>query len=634
MKNLQKLMENLQDSAYFTFCEGDDYYFTINRLKLHLEQHQKNPELAITFNNLIILEEINGKTGYVIWDLIGGPERISTHMLAENNLVGNLGCIFVNSLCLENIEPKLFEMFSGDWFLSLFFSKFGALGFIDKPLSLYRKNGKGFWTGKNQDEKNKFLYDEIEKYDHFFQYSYSKEFTAYKKRLERESNFSIPTTVAVVDDISPHPISAFRYEEFSSILNEIDGSVLLSSGESCHVLGPDKIDELIIDFKRKNPKLATQVGKFNNQEKVQASLLYCVFVGNVHKVLQIAEAEKTPFVFTLYPGGLFGLNNRESDLALRRFMSSPQFMKVIVTNRVTENYLLEKNFCSPDKIEYIWGVVSPRGKLNLEPAKIRYGLDKTDLDICFVAHKYTSDGRDKGFDVFLQMAKLISITRTNVKFHVVGPWDENDYDTGGIRNINFYGVAEQGWFDTFYIDKDLIVSPNASGQIFKGSFDGFPTASVTDAAMRKVAMMVTDPMGLNDDNFEDGKDVLITSNDPTELVANLEFLLDNPSFLTSIAEAGYKKANYLYSVEKQIHPRIEILKNCLAEIEFNQQSEKVDNPRNGFQIEGNEGIHAPLEATGASFQSILYNFIRRMTPRSIKRAIRKVMRVWVIIRGL
>ena len=219
------------------------------------------------------------------------------------------------------------------------------------------------------------------------------------------------------------------------------------------------------------------------------------------------------------------------------------------------------------------------------------------------------------------------------------PFFRPDFDRDGYLKWlhlmqGFYGVAEQGWFDTFYIDKDLIVSPNASGQIFKGSFDGFPTASVTDAAMRKVAMMVTDPMGLNDDNFEDGKDVLITSNDPTELVANLEFLLDNPSFLTSIAEAGYKKANYLYSVEKQIHPRIEILKNCLAEIEFNQQSEKVDNPRNGFQIEGNEGIHAPLEATGASFQSILYNFIRRMTPRSIKRAIRKVMRVWVIIRGL
>ena len=57
----------------------------------------------------------------------------------------------------------------------------------------------------------------------------------------------------------------------------------------------------------------------------------------------------------LYPGGSFGLNNDISNNMLKDIFSNKYFKKVIVSNDIIFNYLLENNFCPVEKIEFLFG---------------------------------------------------------------------------------------------------------------------------------------------------------------------------------------------------------------------------------------------------------------------------------------
>ena len=56
-----------------------------------------------------------------------------------------------------------------------------------------------------------------------------------------------------------------------------------------------------------------------------------MFLDNLKIFFPIIDRLQMPFVFTLYPGGGFRINDPDSDNYLRKYLSSPLFKKVIVT---------------------------------------------------------------------------------------------------------------------------------------------------------------------------------------------------------------------------------------------------------------------------------------------------------------
>ncbi len=606
--NLQRLISLLGDSDYFTFCEGDDYYLSTTRISEHIKLHQSCPQLAVTFNRLLTYDQEN--KSYTVFEPSFMNGEVSTEELARENVIGNLNCAFYNSGLLAKIRPDMFEdMFTGDWMLALYLSQYGSVGLLNRPLNVYRKHEKGIWTGKDERVKTSLLLDSIDRYNKYLTYSYDNYFSHYKKLLgaKQIKQDTRKKAITIIDDISPHPISGFRYEEFTTILKKIPGSRLLTTGESAHILGRDGIDALIIDYKRKYPDLADSVDILYSEEETHSSLLYCDFLGNAYaNMVERAEREQTPFIFTLYPGGMFALYGENSDAMLRRVMSSPCFYKVIVTQRIVYDYLVKNGFCGEDKIEYIWGVVVPTQKLNLNISKKHYGIDKKTIDICFVAHKYSEYGQDKGYDVFISVAKKLSKKYSNVRFHVVGPWDKSILSTDGISSIEYYGVQEQDWFDRFYRDKDIILSPNIDNKISSGGFDGFPTGAVTDASLRKVAMFVTDPLSLNEGRFKDGEEIVLIRHNALDIVEKISYYINHPDGLKKICERGYDKSNALYSFDKQMKPRLRLLRNAMK------------NAR--LELDTNESI------TDTTQVKPLVNYLKRRTPPIIKKVLKVAYR--------
>lgn len=561
--NLKQLIYLLKNSDYFTFCEGDDYYLSSTRIEQHLQYHKKNPETILSFNKLLMYFQNEDKYEVFEPDLKG--RILNTENLITENFIGNFSACFYSSRIFPYIKDDLFDMYTVDWMFNIFSSQYGDIGRLNEPLNVYRKHDNGVWSGINKNTKIQKLVEYIDQYNKYLNFCYDKYFTNYRNKCIAELDNQIEQLdIAIIDDVFPHPLSGFRYQEFTSILESFKKSTAFTNGRSLVCLGNKNIEELLIEYKRKNPNLSSKIQEIYSINNFNYKLIYCTFLNNAYyDVIPLAEQNKIPFIFTLYPGGGFGINNRDSDAKLKRVIKSPCFKKVIVTQTITYNYLIRRKLCPKEKIEFIYGVVTPIEKLESKiKNKKHYKFKKETLDICFVAHKYTKYGEDKGYDIFIEVAKKLSKKYNNINFHVVGPFDKNVLDTKGIRNINFYGIKDQNYFDNFYKNKDIILSPNINSKIFKGSFDGFPTGSVTDAAIRKVAMFCTDPLKLNN-KFIDGKDIVIIKHDSDDITKKTEYYINNPIKLKKICENGYDKVKNIYSYNNQIKPRLKILNKAI-----------------------------------------------------------------------
>jgi hypothetical protein len=373
-----------------------------------------------------------------------------------------------------------------------------------------------------------------------------------------------------------------------------------------------------------------------------------IFLGNAYVNIQKIEELRTPFVFTLYPGGSFGLNNARTDMMLRRVTSSPCFRKVIVTQRVTYDYLIENGFCRPELVEFIFGIVTTAGREGRESglSKKQFGRDKDTLDICFVAYKYTAKGLDKGYDIFVEAARRLCQEHGNIRFHVVGGFDETDIDLSGVQDkFAFYGRRESEWFDRFYEDKDIILSPTVPSRIFEGSFDGFPTGSCIEAGLRRTAIFCTDELELNT-HFADGKDIVIIPHNGAEVARMIGRYYRDPEALARIAENGYQRIQEIYSYDGQMMPRIRILQDEIARAEASKAAAvRAMEQRAPVQTEAFEGsakggrqafgplIRLSIVRAGVSLKGRSPVWLLRLI-QEVLDGVRGNRRVFLLVRGM
>jgi glycosyltransferase involved in cell wall biosynthesis len=230
-------------------------------------------------------------------------------------------------------------------------------------------------------------------------------------------------------------------------------------------------------------------------------------------------------------------------------------VKVIVTTKITLDYLLNNNLCNENKILFIYGVVVNSSITKESDNAIRLiKKNKLSFDICFVAHKYSPEGKDKGYDIFIQVAKQLSKIHDNIKFHVVGNFNDTDIDITEIKlKIKFYNTLETSEFPDFYHGIDIILSPNSSFVLAPGAFDGFPTGACIEAGLNSVALFVTDDLNQNI-FFKEGE----------EIVNKILHYYLNPAKLYSIANNGKEKIQAIYNLEAQMKPRIGILEKVFS----------------------------------------------------------------------
>lgn len=243
-----------------------------------------------------------------------------------------------------------------------------------------------------------------------------------------------------------------------------------------------------------------------------------------------------------------------------KIFSSPFFRKVIVTQDITRRYLLDKNLCDETKISYIYGGFVQFTKKDVLQKKY-YKKDKKTFDICFVSAKYSCDGRDKGYDYFIKIAKRLSAKMNDVRFHVVGGFSDRDIDVTEMKDkISFYGYQKPDWLVSFYSSMDIFLSPNQSNVLFQGSFDGFPLG--IDAAYCGVALLVCDDLNMNRWYIND-EDIIIINRDLEEIEEKVIFCYNNLDRFYNLSRRCCNKTQQLFDIDYQISERLEIFRDFL-----------------------------------------------------------------------
>ncbi|MFY8180900.1 MAG: glycosyltransferase family 4 protein [Flavobacterium sp.] len=357
-------------------------------------------------------------------------------------------------------------------------------------------------------------------------------------------------------------------EEFTILLREIKKSKILLTPSSYNTLKTDlslhsiHIDEIV----RAQPKLKGKLNLKRGFVNLNAKLFYCLFINNIYEFLNELEKLSIPFVFTLYPGGGFQMNDEKCDFKLKKVLSSSMFKKVIVTQQITKDYLISKDYCSEDKIELIFGGVVPQSSLKKDVSdRKNYFINKNTLDISFCAAKYMSKGVDKGYDVFIEFAHILASKYDFVRFHIIGGFDDTEIDVTKLNDrIVFYGYQKFENLESLFKNMDILISPNKSFVLNKGSFDGFPLGTVVEAALNGVLVILSDDLNQNR-TFVNNEELIIVKNDCYVIEQAVSDLIHNPKRINEIATKGRLKFQEVYSNATQMEPRITLLKELIKE---------------------------------------------------------------------
>jgi glycosyltransferase involved in cell wall biosynthesis len=360
----------------------------------------------------------------------------------------------------------------------------------------------------------------------------------------------------ILDDYFPNLLTGFRISEYNYYLGYFDNARVLSSDRY--------FKRHLREYTRIYPQYRKRVKTLTKPLENPASLAYTVFITNIYDFLPVIEKHHIPFVFTLYPGGGFHLYEDNSDNKLRTVFSSPMFRKVIATQRVTYNYLINNQFCNKDRVKYIYGGVLPSDYFSEHTfPKKYYQNDKDTFDICFVARKYMKGGVDKGYDTFIAVCKMLGQLIPSIRFHVVGNFTDADIEVHSIRDkIKFYELRYKEFFPGFYARMDIILSPNIPFQLIPGGFDGFPTGSCVEAGFCGVAVFCTDELGLNTE-FVNHHDICIiprNSQDICDIVLHYYRNLDD---LYQLSENCRKSFLSIFNIDRQMSARIKIIEKYL-----------------------------------------------------------------------
>ena len=328
--------------------------------------------------------------------------------------------------------------------------------------------------------------------------------------------------------------------------------------------GNDSFRQGLTEYFMYYPQNKGRVSHFHRRRILPPGLAYTVFIDSAFQFMEQVEQSKVPFAFTLYPGGGFQLDDKMCDAKLHRVLTSSCFRKVIVTQKISQEYLLSKGWCAPSDIEFIYGCTIPaKSQPGQTSAKRYYQQDKSTFDICFVAHKYIPRGVDKGYDVFIEAAKTLAKVHPDFRFHVVGSFNEQDIDVRELGDrLQFYGPQTTAFFTGFYSAMEVILAPNIPFILAPGAFDGFPPGACMEAGVAGVAVFCTDSLRQNF-IFRDGGEIVIIPHDADSICEQIEHYRRNYDALYRLSRQGQEAFMRVFKIEAQMGPRLRLLSTYL-----------------------------------------------------------------------
>lgn len=392
--------------------------------------------------------------------------------------------------------------------------------------------------------------------------SYDIKIESLRKTLDLKLRKTKRERIFILDKNSPDITSGFSVAEFNYYFQRLNNCYLYSESHNFDVKSCEYIHKFPFTqgrfIKFSFYDLITELKGID--DFLSCSLIYTLFLERAYRYLPIMELLNIPFVFTLYSSLGYVPGDSDSDFRLKKVCESRMMKKVIVCSKYDYKYINENIGIPKEKIEYIYGVVTQEDYWSENKKdKNYYKKDKETFDICFIAHRYTPRGENKGYPIFIEVAKRLSNYSKDIQFHVVGGFTKEDIDVIDLKEkIHFYGKKEQSFFPEFYSNMDILLNLEQNCSFDKRKV--FMSASAAQSGLNEVAVFTFDESNINTE-FTDGKDIVILQKDIDKIIERILFYYNDLNELYNLSNSCMKKFKQVYGLETQMKPRFNLIKN-------------------------------------------------------------------------
>jgi len=259
-------------------------------------------------------------------------------------------------------------------------------------------------------------------------------------------------------------------------------------------------------------------------------------------------------VCKIYPGGGY-CNNPETHKEI--------YSKLKATNAdviVTQDFIFKDaiKYLNSDKVHKVYGVpvIGHKEKLNDKESIIR----KKEMHVCFSSMSYDNA---KGFDNYLSVVEYFKkyTEMYNIVFHAIGIYQNIPSDLLG--NIICHKVMSPDELTNFYQSEiDVIISPNKKRYELDAP-DGFPLGS--EAMICGCIPIICDLYNCNVNyGLDNSNSFIMNTFDINYVTKSLITLYNDEELRLSMAKNIMKKSRELFSVENQLLPISNVIKQRLA----------------------------------------------------------------------
>ena len=156
--NIKKCFE-VANGKYIAILEGDDYWTDNRKLEKQMMFLEQNKDCSMCFSRVKVLE-ISGELNLL--DIQNNlPNKFTGKNIIEGkelSLIINLStCMFISKY-MKNLPGILYKYRFSEIALQFYLEQKGKIGFISTPLSIYRKNKGGFFSGADIVDQQKQRY--------------------------------------------------------------------------------------------------------------------------------------------------------------------------------------------------------------------------------------------------------------------------------------------------------------------------------------------------------------------------------------------------------------------------------------------------------------------------------------------
>ncbi len=562
----EQMFQAFKDSGctYFSLAVSGDFFSVPLHIHNHIAFLQSHPECALTFNPFLYWLEEQRQFSEPKVKIIE-RNTLTIFDLFEDDFIGYWQCAMIRRSAVSTLDVEAIRR-TGEhsWNAHLLLAQAGDIGYVPQAYTLLAKRPISPHSDANVEEA-------LAVFDRYTENRYLAYTSRTIQRCMQMRDSALKKSLLIIDDVFPSPVSSFRYSEFMYYLQNIKGTTILSNGSSLGLIQKKSLIETVADFRMAHPGYARQVFAWEGFDCSLADaykIAYICFLNNAYNALPYLEMRGLPFILELYPGGGFALDNEETDRKLRAIFMSQFFRKVITTQEVTKRYLLDKGFCREEEIFHIFGVVIPAESFMItDPGFVQKIENAPIIQICFAAMRYSPRGEDKGYDIFIEVAKRLHRLSPNYRFTVVGNFDKSTIDVVELcDSIHFLGVLTPRDLTRFFANQHIILSPNRANALSKGAFDGFPTATCIEAGLQNTLIMCTDPKLLHQDYFVTGENIEIITEEADEIVVRIQRLNDNRKLLAQIIRAQRERIVTLYGIDQQLLTRQRFIEAQMQQI--------------------------------------------------------------------